>query len=184
MTCNECTDRFSDYLDGQMQSSLRRQFEAHLQPCPACASQLRGLRELRNRLGRLPNKRLPDAFSFTVRRMLLEEAQREESLAYRFRKAVSPRPQIAWAATIGTLAAAMSFALFWAAWAPSPVVPAAGTPSIAAGTQTDNRRAVRYVLENIPLEGDLIEATAEDTVHRSLPKSIRQVGAHTVSANF
>jgi hypothetical protein len=211
MTCSECKELFSEYLDGQLHGSSRKEFESHADSCVSCAPKLRQARHLRMRLGRLTNKRLPDEFSFKMRRALAEAAEREHSPARRLGAAVRPRPETAWAAAVGTMAAAISIAVFWVAWTPlpaaqspmamySPAVAEAQTPlasfeasdpPLVGDGPASHRRAVRYVLDNIPLGGVPIESTARDTMSVARSQSgaarssaIKQVAARSVSASF
>ena len=36
MTCRECSDFLSDYLDGEMEAAVRAAFDLHLSRCPNC----------------------------------------------------------------------------------------------------------------------------------------------------
>jgi anti-sigma factor RsiW len=44
----------SDYLDGELAPGGRTRMERHARECPECERLLAGLRDLVNRLGRLP----------------------------------------------------------------------------------------------------------------------------------
>lgn len=145
------------------------------------------IRFVKKRLSALPRLQLPDAFSFRIRRMLVAEGEREASWGHRVREWLSPSPQTAWAAVSGTVAAVASFALLWAIWAPGSF----GTRTNIAETTDANQhivqshtRAVRYVLEQLPNRGDLIETTVDaDTTHYTI-KFATPAGVRSVSADF
>lgn len=40
MTCRECAEFLSDYLDGELSSDVRTIFERHLSRCPNCETYL------------------------------------------------------------------------------------------------------------------------------------------------
>jgi len=182
MTCSDSQILFTDYLDGQVPAPLRRDFEAHLRLCQECAERLRGVRMTRDRLASLERQRLPDTFGFRIRRLLLEELAHEQRWSARLRELVRPIPQVAWSAAIGSVAATVIFTAFWFALRP-------GTGSelrnvgVARTDSLKREKSVRYVLEHLPLEGDLIESTAHDTASLATPPTTPS-GAQPVSASF
>lgn len=180
MICGDCSELISEYLDGELRGAARTEFEGHLATCTDCARALRGVRAVRTRLGSLPRHELPDSFGFRIRRMLVEESEREQSWLVRVREAVMPAPQTAWAAATGVVAALASFTLLWSVWSPTG---SAIHPATIAERAPDNAQAVRYVLDRLP-SGDLIESTASaDTVRRTV-RTASAVSARTVSADF
>ncbi len=76
MKCNEAIDKFADYLAGELDPAERREMDAHLAGCPACATELRGLSETWVRLGVLPEER-PSAGLRNRFYEMLEEAKNE-----------------------------------------------------------------------------------------------------------
>lgn len=186
MNCGDCRELISDFLDGQLHGSVKREFEEHSRTCEDCASALRGVRAVRTRLAELPRHQLPDAFGFRIKRMLAEEAEREQSWLRRVREWLSPKPETAWAAASGTVAALASVALVWMIWMPgsNQQSPSAVTKSIAGATERPESRSVRYVLEQLPSRGDLIEsiAIADSASRRTISSS--SVRAQPVSADF
>ena len=44
MTCRECSEFLSDYLEGALPDSVRGTFEGHLAHCPNCVTYLEQLR--------------------------------------------------------------------------------------------------------------------------------------------
>jgi len=184
MTCSDFRNLFSDYLEGQVHATLRREFEAHVQGCAECASGLRRVREVRQRLARLERKRLPDTFSFTIRRMLLEEVRRERAWMHRVRNVLWPTPQMAWSAAVGTAAAVICFSVLWAIWTPGTSVERLRNRAVAGRDSITQKQSVRYVLEHLPLEGDLIESTANDTASRSSKELAPPAAAQPVSSTF
>lgn len=182
MTCGDAQDLFTEYLDGQVRGSVRTVLDAHLTLCEECAVRLRGVRAVRNRLAHLERRRPPDTFGFAVRRMLLQEVRRKQMWIARIRGILWPTPQTAWAAAVGSVVAVASFAVLWFAWTPS-----IGIGGLHAGTSgkesAKQGQSVRYVLEHLPVEGNLIESTAKDTVSRT-PAPAAPTGAQPVSASF
>jgi len=55
MKCHEVTDRFDEFLDDRLENSQRRAVRAHLEECSDCADEFAFVRELRDRVSRLPN---------------------------------------------------------------------------------------------------------------------------------
>ena len=45
MTCRECADFLSEYLDGELAEDVRSVFERHLSLCPNCVTYLEQLRQ-------------------------------------------------------------------------------------------------------------------------------------------
>jgi len=105
MNCHECKDRLSDYIDGALATGPRRELEQHARECADCGRDLREMRQLVGGLSRLETQRLPDAFTFEMRRALADEAEREKGWLHRFRQVMRPHPQTVWAAAVGTAAA-------------------------------------------------------------------------------
>lgn len=46
MTCTQCEDRLSDYLDNALNADNRRELDGHLQSCSACSDLLAGMMEV------------------------------------------------------------------------------------------------------------------------------------------
>ena len=44
MTCRECAEFLSDYLDGDLDAGVRQVFEQHLSLCPNCVTYLEQFR--------------------------------------------------------------------------------------------------------------------------------------------
>ena len=40
MTCRECSEFLSDYLDGELDPAVRATFDQHLSRCPSCVTYL------------------------------------------------------------------------------------------------------------------------------------------------
>ena len=182
MTCGDLQSLFADYLDGHASSAVRHEFEAHMKSCTDCAHRLRGVRAIRARLARLERKHLPDTFGFTIRRMLLEEVEQEESRWAKVRELLWPTPQVAWSAAIGSIVAAVSFGVFWLAVAPGMETVTLDS-RVGHADSVRQTKSVRYVLEHLPLEGDLIETTAKDTASLTTTPAA-PTGAQPVSASF
>jgi anti-sigma factor RsiW len=61
VVCRAAVELMTAYLDGAMDASLRRRFEAHLADCPACNGYLEQMRATVAVLGRLETDRVdPD----------------------------------------------------------------------------------------------------------------------------
>lgn len=56
--CREMLARLSEYLDGELDDALCRQFDAHMGDCPPCQDFLESLRRTVDVLGRLPRPSL------------------------------------------------------------------------------------------------------------------------------
>ena len=41
MTCRECIEFFSAFVDGELSEDVRFRFDAHVAACPACAAYLK-----------------------------------------------------------------------------------------------------------------------------------------------
>lgn len=59
MNCIDCIDRFDDYLDRRLDAGDLESLREHLSGCAACAEELEGLRELRERVAELPRSLEP-----------------------------------------------------------------------------------------------------------------------------
>ena len=73
MTCNEFSDRASDFLDGEIAEDRRAAMKRHADGCPACAGTLSGLQSLTDQLHRLPRLQPTAEFDFALRSRLLLE---------------------------------------------------------------------------------------------------------------
>lgn len=59
MNCIDCIDRFDDSLDGRLEAAVEKKLREHLAGCAACAEELEGVRELRERAAELPRSLEP-----------------------------------------------------------------------------------------------------------------------------
>jgi hypothetical protein len=59
MNCHESTDRFDDYLDGQLDADDANGLRTHLADCSSCADKLETIRELREGAAALPRSLEP-----------------------------------------------------------------------------------------------------------------------------
>jgi hypothetical protein len=55
MNCHEFSDRFDDYLDGQLDAAEAEELRVHVAGCPPCAEELASVRELRDLTAALPS---------------------------------------------------------------------------------------------------------------------------------
>lgn len=65
--CRELFARLSEYIDGELDTSLCAETEAHLGDCPPCRSFLESLRRTVTLLNRLPSEQLPEEIRREVR---------------------------------------------------------------------------------------------------------------------
>jgi anti-sigma factor RsiW len=59
MKCIDCIDRFDDFLGDRLESKALAEVKAHLEACGACAEELDGIRQLRDRAAELPRSLEP-----------------------------------------------------------------------------------------------------------------------------
>ncbi|MEK7754887.1 MAG: zf-HC2 domain-containing protein [Acidobacteriota bacterium] len=76
MKCQAVDRRVSAYLDGLLPVEERRQIEAHLDGCPACALQTQQLAQLRTRLRALPARTPPPHLTTSLRVLASRERAR------------------------------------------------------------------------------------------------------------
>lgn len=67
MTCRDCRDAVSPYLDGELSPSESADVKAHLASCPACASRERALVLTKEQLRALPRFTAPDVLRARIR---------------------------------------------------------------------------------------------------------------------
>ena len=77
MNCKEILSRLHAYVDGEVQASLMREMEEHLDSCPACRGQVERIRQMRDILDSLTVPPLPSEFAARV----MAEARRRAPLA-------------------------------------------------------------------------------------------------------
>jgi hypothetical protein len=58
-TCRQIYDLITEYDEGSLETSQRRQFEAHVVICPPCRGFLSQMRATRDRLGQGPSPEFP-----------------------------------------------------------------------------------------------------------------------------
>jgi anti-sigma factor RsiW len=59
LTCKEVVELVTDYLEGALSASERRQFDEHLAGCPFCQIYLDQMRDTVRALGHLPEESIP-----------------------------------------------------------------------------------------------------------------------------
>jgi len=64
--CAQCRERFSEYLDGALEASGRREVDAHLRGCAQCRAELDLWRSTTRALAELPRRAAPDGFGARV----------------------------------------------------------------------------------------------------------------------
>jgi len=68
MRCNECRDKFSEYLDARLSPDTAEQVERHLASCARCARELDDLRALLATVRNMPAAPVPEGFVERVHR--------------------------------------------------------------------------------------------------------------------
>lgn len=69
-TCKEIITLLSDYLEGDMPSARREDFERHMSDCPPCVEFLEDLRKTCSLLGGLRCEEMPQAVQRRLRSFL------------------------------------------------------------------------------------------------------------------
>ncbi len=70
--CLDLLERLSEYLDGELDPSVRAEIEGHFSDCEPCVAFLRSLRNTVAHVGELPRPRLPEE----LRRACVEAYER------------------------------------------------------------------------------------------------------------
>lgn len=83
MTCNEQHTRMDDYIDGQLQQTLRDAFDAHLKSCASCRKALTNEQAFRAELKALP---VPAASAGFADRVLQQAAGSAQQVSSRHRR--------------------------------------------------------------------------------------------------
>jgi len=65
--CGSVVKLLADYLERQLPSPLRQEFEAHLERCPRCVAQLRSYKSTVSMLRSLSDEELPPELRLTVK---------------------------------------------------------------------------------------------------------------------
>ncbi len=60
ITCTELVEVVTDYLEGQVDDSLRAEIEAHLALCPGCDNYLEQMRETIRLSGMVTEEQVPE----------------------------------------------------------------------------------------------------------------------------
>ena len=103
MTCKICRRWMTEYLDGDLETSMQEAFGEHLKTCPACRSQLHAMQALQNTLAHLPPIRPSSRFHFALRAKLIEELGRRKRIQSGLHPWVSYRRPILVAASFALL---------------------------------------------------------------------------------
>ena len=179
MDCKRCEENLIDYIDGTQQKDFRHEMDTHVQDCPECREKLHEMRGLVRRLGDMEQERLPDSFTFEMRRALIAESEREHGWVSRFRAMMKPNPQTVWAAAVGTVAATV--VLFMVSSFGS--LNTNTVPGVAGQTeQKETKALVQDPQPAVTLEGEIIQVNADqDTVQDA---SQAETDVITVSAEF
>ena len=89
MTCKDCHKRMSDYLDGNLDETIKRDFDEHLKACSTCETQVRDIQSLQETLSHLRPIRPSSHFHFALRARVLQELARRRRFRRGFRSWVS-----------------------------------------------------------------------------------------------
>ncbi len=76
--CEQFRERFSEYIDGELDERRRDALEAHLEGCPACREELEGWRRTLDAVGGLPRRAAPEGFADRVTARLGESGGRPQ----------------------------------------------------------------------------------------------------------
>lgn len=73
MTCDEFSERITDYIEGETNRDDRATLDRHVSDCPLCARLLTDMRALTERLAHLPRIQPSAGFDFALRSRILME---------------------------------------------------------------------------------------------------------------
>lgn len=157
MTCQECSEQQGDYVDDELSPADRLAFEAHLQTCASCTSELADLRALLVLAGRLPKGLSGDD-------RWLEVSEQME---------IRASPGSSWWRGAGGLAAAAVLIAggFWmSSPGPQVVVPAPGLTESPAPMPTvvDDLQGLVHELEARVAVGSPLDPQTAATVQENL----------------
>jgi len=154
-TCTLFQKHVSDYIDGEIDGSIRTDFLEHAAACRSCGLLFADLRAIHESLSDLPVIEVTDDFNMTLRARITNEAQRLENPLYRARLWIAEhRPSLA---SIPAAAAVIIAALLFGT---SPAThkedfkditgtnPLESLELTASGEDT-NLEMTRYILESV-----------------------------------
>ncbi len=101
MTCKQVQRRLSAFMDGQLEATIARQVNEHLEVCPACAAELARLQKVWALLGTLPPVEAPPFFAA---RVLARARERRAGGIGRLAELLPARPLMPVAVSAGILA--------------------------------------------------------------------------------
>lgn len=78
MNCKRIKTLLNSYLDGELDSSLRKEMEAHVRKCSACKRELEELRKVISRVKDLPDIEVPEGFYSKVQQRILKTSPKPE----------------------------------------------------------------------------------------------------------
>ena len=70
--CHEARMLSSDYLDGELEPSLRQKIRAHIAECPACAAFINTLKSTIDILRAAPPQPIPDGYQARILQRIRE----------------------------------------------------------------------------------------------------------------
>ena len=79
MTCSECKNALSDYIDAALSESEQARVAEHMSTCSACALMEKETRQALSAVRSLPDMPLPDGFMARLQERLDEEDERQAS---------------------------------------------------------------------------------------------------------
>jgi anti-sigma factor RsiW len=136
MNCADCSTRLHDYVDGELASAERRDFEAHVTGCSSCRAQLESLRALLAETSNLSKAMPPPRDLWAEIQGSLAERERQARASSRGTRSSRSRPDrvppdISFWRWLAPLAVAASIALL-ATFAERRLVPRTPAWSVAA----------------------------------------------------
>jgi anti-sigma factor RsiW len=150
MNCGPMEKNLVAYLDGKLQASERRQFDAHLAACAACRERADGFRSVWSVLDELPVLAPSPAFDASLRARVEQEPRRAGFWSW-----IVPSPRMAFAAT------ALLIASIWLSSFQPGRIPAA-RPS--AGVATQNAENDFGMIKDLPVLEDYDVLTSFDAL--------------------
>jgi anti-sigma factor (TIGR02949 family) len=129
VSCEECRDLLSAYLDGELAADKRRRVAAHIEGCAACGEALADYGRIGRTLRQMGRVAAPPSLAARVRQTL-DRAEANSDMAVRSAVAVLPSPRRVWprslAADFAAIAATCLVSVLTTWWVMSSANTASG----------------------------------------------------------
>jgi hypothetical protein len=170
VTCEQVWQEISNYLEGDLDPTLRAAMEEHIRTCKRCASVLEGTRNVVHLYGDERLFRTPVGFSWRLRSKLAENMPRPKGTAFGWLVAVAAMGLIA-----GSLAIASSSARTQAALRSEHAQPGSGIPSnlvvlVAAHSRVFHVAGCPFIHDK---ESGLRSMKASEAIHEGYVPCVR-----------